>query len=73
MHSCLFVHDTTYQKESSTMVVLLQELVFAFDGLVGDVFGVVSELCSPLIFCHVMDSIHIELLPRQPETPLDKL
>lgn len=44
------------------MVVLLEELVFAFAGFVGDLFTAVSELSPTLLLCHVMESLDFSLL-----------
>lgn len=57
----------TYHEESSSVVVLLEELVFAFAGFVGDKFAVVAELGPALLFRHVVESINFRLLLLQAE------
>lgn len=49
------------------MVVLLEELVFAFGGFVGDDFAAVAELSPALLFCQVVESLNFRLLPLHAE------
>jgi hypothetical protein len=44
---------TTHHEESATVIVLLQELVFALRCFVSDKLRVVPKLLPPLLFCHV--------------------
>lgn len=49
------------------MVVLLEELVFAFGGFVGDDFAAVAELSPALLLCQVVESLNFSLLPLHAE------
>jgi len=42
------------------MVVLLQKFVFALGGAICDVFGIVSQFQSPLLFSHVPQSLQFK-------------
>lgn len=57
------------------MVVLLEELVFAFAGFVGDLFPAVAELSPALLLCQVVESLDFSLLLLHAEdtTPLVRL
>ena len=50
-----------YQIEDTTMVVFLEELVFPFGRLVGDELGIHLQLLSPLLLCHVAESVDLLL------------
>ncbi len=49
------------------MVVLLEELVFAFGGFVGDDFAAVAELRPALLLCQVVESLNFSLLSLHAE------
>lgn len=49
------------------MIILLEELVFAFAGFVGDDFAVVADLSSALLLRHVVVSLDFRLLLLQAE------
>ena len=49
----------TNQIESSTVIILLQELVFSFRHLVGDSERVLSEVELPFFFSHLMDPLYV--------------
>lgn len=53
----LFIHE-----EGSSVVILLEELVFAFAGFVGDEFAVVAELGPALLLRQVVESVDFSLL-----------
>lgn len=44
------------------MIILLEELVFAFAGFVGDEFSAVTELGPALLLRQVMESVDFSLL-----------
>ena len=44
------------------MVILLQELVFALGRLVGDDFAAVTQLCSALLLCEVVEPLDLRLV-----------
>lgn len=49
------------------MVVLLEELVFAFGGFVGDHFAAVAQLGSALLLRQAVESLYFSLLPLHAE------
>lgn len=49
------------------MVVLLEELVFAFGGFVGDDLAVVAELGSALLLSQAVESLDFRLLLLEAE------
>ena len=51
----------TYQEEGAAVVVLLQELVFALDGFVGDLFRIVAQFLASFFFRHVAQSFNLLL------------
>ena len=50
---------SAHHKEGSSVVVLLQELVFAFRGFVGDDFTVVAKLSPALFLCEAVESLNL--------------
>lgn len=64
---CINKIDLTDHEEGSSVVVLLEELVFSFGGFVGDDFAAVAELSPALLLRHVMESLNFSLLPLHAE------
>ena len=63
MHSTLWVNNhflsnLTYHKESSSVVIFLQEFVFSFRSFVCNNFRISSHFLSSFIFCHVAYSVY---------------
>lgn len=56
----------THHEEGSSVVILLEELVFAFGAFVGDDFAAVPKLSPALFVCHVVEFINFSLLPLHP-------
>lgn len=52
----------TYHEESSSVVVLLEELVFALGGFVGDLSSTVTELGPALLLRQAVESVDFSLL-----------
>lgn len=59
--------DRTHHEKGSSVVVLLQELVFALGRLVGDDLATVAQLCPPLLLRQVVESVDLGLLPLHAE------
>ena len=57
----------THHEEGSSVVVLLEELVFAFGGFVGDHFAAVAQLGSALLLRQAVESLNFSLLPLHAE------
>lgn len=57
----------TYHEEGSSVVVLLEELVFAFAGFVGDDFAAVTELSPALLLRQTVESLNFSLLSLHAE------
>lgn len=57
----------THHEEGSSVVVLLEELVFAFGGFVGDDLAVVAELGSALLLSQAVESLDFRLLLLEAE------
>lgn len=57
----------THHEEGSSVVVFLEELVFAFAGFVGDELTAVAELGPALLLRHVVESLNFRLLLLQAE------
>lgn len=62
------LHSLTHQVESSAVVVLLEELVFPLDLLVGDDLGLVPEVSSALLLCHAVHFLNFFSLLLLPES-----
>jgi len=62
----IHLHVRTHHEEGTTMIVLLQELVFALRCFVGNKLGVVSKLLPPLLFCHVAQTFSFQPFPFNP-------
>lgn len=59
--------EGTHHEEGSSVVVLLQELVFALGCLVGDDLATVAQLGPPLLLRQVVESVDLDLLPLHAE------
>ena len=64
--TCMYL--PTHQIEDSSVVILLEELVFAFLLFVSDKLWIGSEQCTSFFFCHVVHLLQLLLLSLQPDT-----
>ena len=59
--------DNSYQKESSSVIVFLQELVLSFRSFISNLLGIDPGILPSFFFCHVSNAFHLKTFFLQTE------